>query len=93
MSPGKSSLHSIATGCTALFSSHSRGNGPEDPLKKDSQGLSRVVARNPGFPRLVTVPSKSFSGCIWEVRCTVVLGGASRHSTGFGVMEEDLFSS
>ena len=45
----------------ALLSSHGRGIGPQDALKKDSRGLSRVAAGNPGFPRLVPVISGSFS--------------------------------
>ena len=57
------------------------------------QGLSRVAARIPGFPRLVLVTSGSFSGCLLEVRDTVNLGGASRDSTGFDAMEEGLISS
>ena len=72
----------VATGCMALLSSHSRGIGPEDPLKKESRGHSRVAPGNPGFPRLVLVTSQSFSGCLWEVRYTVVLGGASRTPLG-----------
>ena len=66
---------SVATGCVALLLSHSRGIGTEDPLKKYSRGLSRVMAGKPGLPRLVPVTSGSFSGCLWEIRYTVVLGG------------------
>ena len=33
-------------------------------MKKDARGLSRVVAGNPVFPRLVPVTSGSFSGCL-----------------------------
>ena len=84
---------SVATGCVALLLSHSRGIGTEDPLKKYSRGLSRVMAGKPGLPRLVPVTSGSFSGCLWEIRYTVVLGEASRYSTVFGVMEEDLILS
>ena len=40
------------------------GIGPQDGLKKDTRGLSRVVAGNPGFPLLVPVTSGSFSGCL-----------------------------
>ena len=83
----------VAMGCTTLLLSHSREIGPQDTLKKESQGLFRVAAGNPGFPRLVTVTSGGFSGCLWEVWNTVVLGGASRYSTGFGAMEEGLISS
>ena len=80
-------------GSPSLFSSHGRGIGPEDVLKKDSRGLSWVAAGNPGFHRLVPVTSGSFSACLREVRVTVELGGASRNSTGFGAMEEGLMTS
>ena len=36
-----------------MLSSHSRRIGPQDALKKDSRGLSRVAAGNPRFPRLL----------------------------------------
>ena len=77
----------------ALLLSHSRGIGPQDKLKGESQGLSRVAARDPGFPRLVTVTSGNFSQCLWEVRYTVEFRGASGDSTVFGAMEEGLISS
>ena len=80
-------------GSAALLSSHGRGIGPQDSLKGESRGLSRVEAGNPGFPRLVTVTSASFSWRLWEVRNTVELGGASGDSTVFGAMEEGLISS
>ena len=83
----------MARGSASLLSSHGRGIVPQDDLKKDSGGHSRVVAGNPGFPRLVPVTSGSFSGTISEIRETVELGGASRDSTGFGAMEEGLISS
>ena len=76
-----------------MLSSHGTGIRPQDALKGESRGLSRVVAGNPGFPLLVTVTSGSFSGFIWEVRNTVELGGASQDSTGFGAMEQGLISS
>jgi len=37
-------------GSAALLSSHGRGIGPQDSLKGESRGLSRVAAGNPGFP-------------------------------------------
>ena len=40
-------------GSVALLLSLGRGIGPQDELKKESRGLSRVVAGNPVFPRLV----------------------------------------
>ena len=43
--------------------------------KKNSRGLSRGVAGNPGFPRLVPMTSGSLAGFLWEVRDTVELRG------------------
>ena len=80
-----------------MLSSHGREIGTQDALKKESRGLSQVAAGNPGFPRLVLVTSGSFSGsfsgCLWEVRNTVELEGASQDSTGIGAMEEGRISS
>ena len=59
----------------ALLSSHGRGIRPQDTLKGESRGLSRGATGISGFPRLVTVTSGSFSGCLWEFRNTVDLGG------------------
>ena len=42
--------HVSREGSVSLLSSHGKGIGPQDALKKDSRGLSRVVAGNPGFP-------------------------------------------
>ena len=42
-----------ARGSTSLLSSPERGQGPQDTLKKDYRGLSRVAAGNPHFPRLL----------------------------------------
>ena len=77
----------------AFLSSHGRGIRPQDALKGESQGLSRVGAGNPGFPILVTVTSGSFSWCLWKVRNTVDLGGASWDSTGVGAVEDGLVST
>ena len=52
----------VAMGSASLLSSHGRGIGPQDVLKKDFRGLSRVAAGNPEFPPLVPVTSGSFSG-------------------------------
>ena len=41
------SMH-VARGSTLLLSSHGRGLGPQDALKKDSRGLSRVWQVNLG---------------------------------------------
>ena len=62
--PGKSGLHAVAMGIESWLSSHGRGLGPGDALKKDSRGLSRGAAGNPGFHRLVPVTSGSFSACL-----------------------------
>ena len=86
-------LYASGEACASLLSSHGRGIGPRDSLKKDSPRLSRVAAGNPRFPRLVQVTSGSFSWCSVEVRETVKVGGASRGSTGFGALEEGLISS
>ena len=51
-------------GSASWLSSHGRGLGPRDALKKDSRGLSSVVAGNPYFPRLLPVASRSFSECL-----------------------------
>ena len=62
-------------------------------IEGESRSLSGVVAGNPGFPRLATVTSGSFSWCLWEARNTLAFGGASRDSTGLGAMEEGLIWS
>ena len=54
----------VARGNASLLSSHDRGIGPQDVLKKDCRGLFWGVAGIPGFPRLVPVTSGSFSGCL-----------------------------
>ena len=51
----------VARGSASLLSSHGRGIGPQDALKKDSRGLSRFAAGNHGFSQLVPVTSGSFS--------------------------------
>ena len=45
----------VARGSVALLSINCRGIWPQDTVKGEFQGLSRIAARNPGFPRLVTV--------------------------------------
>ena len=69
----------VARGSASLLLSHGSGIWPRDVLKKVSQGLSRVEAGNPGFPRLVHVKLE--------------VGGVSRDSTGFGALEEGFISS
>ena len=83
----------VARGTAALLSSPGRGIWPQDVLKGESRGLSRVAAGYPGFPRLVMVTSESSSCCLWEVRNTLDLGGASWDSTGVSEMEDGLIPS
>ena len=52
----------VAWGSASLLSSHGRGIEPQDASKKNSRGLSRGVAGNPGFPRLVPMTSGSLAG-------------------------------
>ena len=52
----------VAWGSASLLSSHGRGIKPQDASKKNSRGLSRGVAGNPGFPRLVPMTSGSLAG-------------------------------
>ena len=54
----------VARGSSSLLSSHGRGIGPQDVLKKGSRGLSRFEAAKPVVPRLVPETSGSFSGCL-----------------------------
>ena len=70
-----------------------QGNRASRQFEGESQGLSQVVAGNHGFPELVTLTPRSLSWCLWEVRNTVELGGASWDSTGVGAMEEGLILS
>ena len=72
----------VVRGSAALLSTHGRGVGPQDALKGEPRGFSRVAAGNPWFPRLVTVTSGSFSLYLLEVRNTADLGGASRTPLG-----------
>ena len=64
--PGKSVLPSmrVASGSASWLSSHGRGLGPQDALKRDSRVLSRVVAGNPRFPRLLPGTLGNFPGCL-----------------------------
>ena len=54
----------VARGSASWLSSHWRGLGPQDTLKRDSRGLSRVVAGNPRFPRLLPGTLGHFPGCL-----------------------------
>ena len=53
-----------ARGSASLLSSIERGQGPQDTLKKDYRGLSRVAAGNPHFPRLLPGTLGNFPGCL-----------------------------
>ena len=57
------------------LSSHGRGLGPRDALKKDSRGLSRGAAGNPRFPRLLPGTLGNFPGCLSEARDPVEVAG------------------
>ena len=72
----------VARGSTAFLSSRGRGIRPQDALKGEFRGPSRVAAGNPGFTRIVMVTSWSFLLCLLEVRNTVDLGGASQNPLG-----------
>ena len=50
----------MARGSVSLLSSHGKRLRPQEALKKDSRGLSRVAAGNPGFPLFVSVTSGNF---------------------------------
>ena len=45
------------------LSSNGRGLGPQDALKRDSRGLSRVVAGKSRFPRLLAGTLGNFPAC------------------------------
>ena len=51
--PGKSCLHARGEKERVIVLESWEGIGLQDALKKDSPGLSRVVAGNPRFPRLL----------------------------------------
>ena len=70
----------VERGCAALLSNQGMGIGPQDALKGESRGLSRVAAGNPEFPRLVMVNSGRF----WvpmgrQEYCGVVRGLSGPH--------------
>ena len=54
----------MARGSASWLSSHGRGLGPRDALKKDSRGLSRGAAGNPRVPRLLPGTLGNFPGCL-----------------------------
>ena len=54
----------VAMGSTSWLSSHGRGLGPRDALKKDSRGLSRAAAGKPRFPHLLPGTLGNFPGCL-----------------------------
>ena len=57
------SMH-VARGSASLLLSHGMGLGPQDALKKDSRGLSRVAEGNPRFPRLLPVTLGNLPACL-----------------------------
>ena len=54
----------VARGSASWLSSHERGLGPRDALKKDSRGLPRGEAGNPRFPRILPGTLGNFPGCL-----------------------------
>ena len=54
----------VARGSASWLSSHGRGLGPRDTLKKHSRSLSRGAAGNPRFPRLLPGTLGNFPGCL-----------------------------
>ena len=54
----------MARGSWSSLSSHGMRLGPQDALKKDSRGLSRVAAGIPRFPRLLQGTIGNFPGCL-----------------------------
>ena len=83
----------VPRGNASLLSSHGRGIGHQDALKKGSQGLSLAVAGNLWVPSTCAGDLRELLRVPLRSRDTVDLGGASRASTVFGVMEEGLISS
>ena len=63
--PGKSGLHAHGEGELVItLSNHGKRLGPQEALKKDSRGLSRVAAGNPRFPRLLQGTLGNFLRCL-----------------------------
>ena len=60
--PGKSGLHAHGEGERVVALESWEGTRAQDALKKDSRDLSRVVAGNPHFPRLLPVTLGNFPG-------------------------------
>ena len=54
----------VARRSASWLSSHGRGLGPRDALKKDSRGLFRGAAGNPRVPRLLPGTSGNLPGCL-----------------------------
>ena len=79
----------VARGSASLLPSHGRGIWPRDVLRKVSRGLSRVEAGNTGVPGVVQMISAASHGGS-EKSVKLEVGGASRHSTGFGALYEGL---
>ena len=82
----------MVRGNASLLSSHGRGIGIQDALKEDSESFSGCV-RKPWVPSTCAGDLRELLRVPLRSRDTVDLGGASRASTVFGVMEEGLISS
>ena len=69
---GKSGLHAHCEGERVIALESWKCIGPQEPLKKDFQGVSWVTAVNPRFPQLVRWPQGAFqctsekSGIPWS---------------------------
>ena len=58
------SQRSVARRSALWLSSNGRGLGPQDALKRDSPGLSQVVAGKSRFPRLLSGTLGNFPVCL-----------------------------
>ena len=54
----------VVRGSASWLSSHGRGLGPPEALKKDTRGLSGVGAGKPRFPRLLPGTLGNFPWCL-----------------------------
>ena len=80
--PGKSSLHSSCEREHGIALETQQGNRTSRCIEGEISSAFFSCGRKPWIPSCVTVTSASFSWCLWEVRNTVELGGASLDSTG-----------
>ena len=81
----------VARQIASLLWSHRKGLGPQDALKRDSRGLSRVVAGKT-FPSTSAGDLRELPRVSLRVEGYCGVGGASQDSAGFVAMEEGLIS-